>query len=480
MKTLLKKQLKTLIPILVLIPSTSQANNLSIDNVTLVDTGGGEADIQFSLSWDNSWHESWTESGGTISVTNWDAVWIFAKYRQNGGLWKHVHFTAAGHTPTGGTAIDIPHDGDGARPGAFVRRNTSGSGTVTCTNMKLHVDLAAGGIPSPDDLDIKVMGVEMVYIPEGAFYLGSGGSEAGHFYAAPDTSAPFLVSSEDEITIGNEAGNLNATNDLASAPIPASYPKGYRAFYCMKYEVTEGQYVDFLNSLDPGIATPYFPNVGGGNRNTLELVDGIYQSSAPDRACGYIGGVSRTLTYLDWAGLRPMTELEFEKACRGPKQAWINEYPWGNTTLVSLNGQDGIDGSGTETALPAGANALIDRTFASRGPVRAGIFATGATTREQAGAGYYGVMNLGGNVREFTTTLDHISGFNFTHTHGDGNEYSSYSNLWPREPYNYCARGGSYAINPVFSRTSDRGSADDRVSDADHHGFRGVRTAPTP
>ncbi|MDA8976382.1 hypothetical protein N9F73_00245 [bacterium] len=77
-------------------------------------------------------------------------------------------------------------------------------------------------------------------------------------------------------------------------------------------KVTEGLYVDFLNSLDPGIATPYFPNVGGGNRNTLELVDGVYQSSAPDRACGYIGGVSRILTDLDWAGLRPMTELKFE------------------------------------------------------------------------------------------------------------------------------------------------------------------------
>jgi hypothetical protein len=67
------------------------ANNLSITDVTLSNPSGGQADVQFTMSWDNSWHEIWTESGGTIAVTNWDAVWVFAKYRQNGGLWQHGH-----------------------------------------------------------------------------------------------------------------------------------------------------------------------------------------------------------------------------------------------------------------------------------------------------------------------------------------------------------------------------------------------------
>ena len=102
------------------------ANNLNISGVSLIDAGGGQADIQFTMSWDNSWHESWTETGGTINVTNWDAVWVFAKYRQNGGLWKHVKLTAAGHTPTGGTVIDIPDDGGGTHLGALVHRDANG------------------------------------------------------------------------------------------------------------------------------------------------------------------------------------------------------------------------------------------------------------------------------------------------------------------------------------------------------------------
>ena len=99
---------------LLLFPAQSPANNLSISAVSLIDAGvpgGGKADIQFDMSWENSWHESWTETGGTINVTNWDAVWVFAKYRQNGGLWKHVMLTATGHTPSGGTVIDVADDG---------------------------------------------------------------------------------------------------------------------------------------------------------------------------------------------------------------------------------------------------------------------------------------------------------------------------------------------------------------------------------
>ena len=37
--------------------------------------------------------------------------------------------------------------------------------------------------------------------------------------------------------------------------------------------------------------------------------------------------------YLDWAALRPMTELEFEKVCRGTMPRVAGEYPWGDTTI---------------------------------------------------------------------------------------------------------------------------------------------------
>lgn len=461
-------------------PFVCEGNNLSIANVTLVDAGGGQADIQFTLSWDNSWHESWTESGGTIAVTNWDAAWVYAKFRQNGGLWKHVMLAAAGHTPTGGTVIDVADDGGGTHLGAFVHRSATGTGTVNCTNMRLRWDLAAAGIGSPNDIDVTVMGVEMVYIPEGAFFIGSGGDEGYHFYAAPDTAAPFLVTSEAELPIGDDAGHLQATGVRYGTSVPASYPKGFAAFYCMKHEITEGQYVDFLNLLDPGIVTPFYPNKNGVRRNTIAVAAaGGFETSAADRPTGFLTA-DRLATYLDWCGLRPMSELEFEKACRGVKQPWVNEYAWGNTNYTTLTGFSGTDGSGSEMATPAGANCHFSVTF--DGAVRAGIFATGSSTRAEAGASYYGVMELSGNLTEAAIGLSHADGHAFTGEHGDGNEYTDYSPRWPPfYSYAWGARGGTYhTIQTALGRVSDRSWIDLRYYRDPNFfvGGRGVRSAP--
>jgi hypothetical protein len=465
--------------LLVCLPITCLANNVSISGVTLANASAGQADIQFTLSWDNSWNETWTESGGSVTVTNWDAIWVFAKYRQNGGLWKHVRLTATGHTATGATVIDVADDGGGKRLGAFVRRNATGSGTVTCTNMRLHWDLAAAGLPSADDIDITVMGVEMVYISQGAFYLGSGGEELNHFYAAPDTAAAYLVTSEAEITIGDSAGDLQATGGVNGGPVPADYPKGFGAFYCMKYEMTEGQYVDFLNLLDASIAATFFPNSGGALRHTIVASAGGYESSAPDRACSYMNA-DRLLTYLDWCGLRPISEMEFEKVCRGARAPWINEYAWGDSTMVILTGFQGTDGSGIETALPAGANVHYSNS-PFYGPVRAGIFATGSATRASAGAGYYGVMEMTGNLNEMVVGIYDVGGRSYTGAHGDGNEYSAYTDQWQASSsFAYSGKGGHFLASPGDGRTSDRRYIASRIYliGSPALGGRGVRTAP--
>jgi formylglycine-generating enzyme required for sulfatase activity len=452
-------------------------NNLSIRDVALVNTGGGEADIEFTMSWDNSWHESWTDNGGTVSVTNWDAVWVFAKYRQTGGLWKHVRLAATGHTATGGTVIDLADNGGGERMGAFVHRSTAGAGTVTCANMRLHWNLAASGINSPADIDLTVMGVEMVYIPEGSFSLGSGGTETYHFHVMGDPDTPYIVTSEAEIGLHGAAGDLDwAANGLVGT-IPAAFPKGFQAFYCMKYEITEEQYVDYLNLLDPTVAAPLFPNANGAHRHTIaEAAGGGYETGAPDRACSYLFG-HQWLSYLDWAGLRPMTELEFEKACRGVKEPWVNEYAWGNSSFTGMTGFNGTDGSGTETATPAGANVHV--LIGIDGPVRAGIFATGTSSRESAGAGYYGVMNLSDNLRERTATLTRGDGWAFDGSHGDGDEYTPL--LWSQNYYDYGTRGGSFRNESELGQVSNRVAAGDRDTFRYQHpqiGGRGVRTAP--
>ena len=54
MKPFLQKKVRALIPTLAFLPSLMHANNLSFGDITLVDTDGGEADIQFTISWGNS------------------------------------------------------------------------------------------------------------------------------------------------------------------------------------------------------------------------------------------------------------------------------------------------------------------------------------------------------------------------------------------------------------------------------------------
>lgn len=41
------------------------------------------------------------------------------------------------------------------------------------------------------------------------------------------------------------------------------------------------------------------------------------------------------LAFADWAGLRPMPELEYAKAARGPQAPIGTEYPW-NTDSKAL------------------------------------------------------------------------------------------------------------------------------------------------
>ncbi len=63
--------------------ASAQANNLTISNVSLTnqDTTNDFILVQFNISWDNSWRIS------GIDPNNYDAVWVFVKYRVVGGPW---------------------------------------------------------------------------------------------------------------------------------------------------------------------------------------------------------------------------------------------------------------------------------------------------------------------------------------------------------------------------------------------------------
>ena len=98
------------------------------------------------------------------------------------------------------------------------------------------------------------------------------------------------------------------------------------------------------------------------------------------------------------------------------------EYAWGTTTITQAQGPGLNLGRGNEVASTAGlglANYDGSGTDMS-GPFRVGFAATNATNRISAGAGYYGAMELTGNVDEFAVPLGNSSARAFQGTHGDG------------------------------------------------------------
>jgi hypothetical protein len=479
------------------------ANNITVTNVKL--TGQNTAEeftlVQFDISWENSWR---TSSG----PNNWDAAWVFVKYRitvANGGdgLWKHTWLNDIGHTAPGGSTINIGLLTPGTafnttvNPGlgAFIYRSSDGAGTNTFTNVKLRwnygVNYKTGTTPIGDNdvVDIQVFAIEMVFVSTGTFELGSGGTETQPFYKYPTTTNTYPVYSEAEITVGTTAGNLYyaANNEYSyggdqAGPIPADFPKGYNAFYCMKYEISQQEYVDFLNSLTQAQANTrkYDKPIDNFRYEIGGSEVGSYTTTNPYVACNWLSWAD-VAAYLDWSGLRPMTELEFEKACRGTMSAIANQYAWGSTDITAVTGISN-GGASNETANNSGANACYGNN-GTGGPMRVGTFATASSTREQAGATYYGIMEMSGNLWEYSVTVGNPTGRTYTGTHGDGTldalgDADAYT--WPGTDADGAgSRGADWWDDAPFLQSSDRVfSAYTDINRYENTGGRGVRLAP--
>ena len=467
------------------------ANSLSANNiqVTSVSTTvvGTERFINCSLSWDNSWRTA-------TNSANWDAAWVFVKFRRNTNTaWSHATLnyattgtaTACGHTEPSGASITTPADGKGV----FIYRNADGAGSVSFNNAAIKWNYAADGISANDPVTVEVYAVEMVYVPQGSFYLGSGGNNTGEFRDG-STNNPLLVTSEAAITVGTTAGNLNYTGSTdvgdAAGPIPAAFPKGFAAFYCMKYEISQGQYADFLNNI---LSTQTFNRYNNGTSNYRYTLTGAHPnilSSVPTRACNYLSWADG-LSYADWSGLRPMTETEYEKACRGSgNNAVFNEYAWGSTNIYYPTYQTSVstyfinNNNNNETG--NGGNCIAGMSSSSNhGPSRSGCYANATSTRESAGASYYGIMEMSGNLWEQVVPAGSAAGRSFTGAHGDGAlDVNGAANVGSWSATSSGLRGGSWFFTNVQElRTSGRTNAINTTvtTRGTTYGFRAVRTA---
>lgn len=510
--------------IVVVCGSDAFASNLSVSNVSISARNPSAKTLtaQFDISWENAWK----------TKINHDAVWITVRLHKaatNPVDKRLCTLTTSGLNPLSysvGSASDLDMYVPADKLGMYLRLRDFGiRPSVESQGVAVEIDFQSCGFSVNDSVFLSVVALEMVHIPRGAFHAGDYATSSASFVQGSGDSDPWYITGAGPISVSNpsadgflyvSAGNAGESATGSSFSISADYPKGHEPFYMMKYEITEGQWVDFVNAL-PSAATRAKHDLTDSNhkntdtvqaRNTISCSGSPLTCSTqrPHRAIGYLNWMN-VAAFLDWAALRPMTELEFEKAARGPVLPEEGEYAWGQTLIVAATELSAGDEGGSEQVVTPGANAHygnmplsggdaaygIEYTY---GPLRSGIFAGESSDRTSAGASYYGVMELSGNLWERVVAVGTESGRNYTGTHGDGKlstaaGFEGYANEtdWPGMD-NIPARGVTGASGAGFKggsyndqsgalrlRISDRQSAaaNDASSLADSGG-RGVRT----
>jgi len=419
--------------------SAVQASDLMICAPTWACNVGAPGAATLTVSWNNAWHDE----------RNHDGVWIHLRYTGSGQMHPYsvpALIADSGHQIISGPAglrIDVSED----QVGFWIIAPKGHKGAITCTlRILLDDEGKYDQVSGMDKRTLTAHGVEMVMIPTGAFWVGDPDPRAienGAFHKLvghDQKAAPFRIDTEESaIAVEDGPGSLRYLEDEhgyrgdGEGPIPAAFPKGVSAFWIMKYELRQGQYADFLNTLHPE-ATSVRANMAGReyaeHGGSIMVENGNYRASHPDRACAFVTW-DDLCAFADWAGLRPMTELEFEKACRGPLVPLPMEYPWNTSSRERLKRP-------------------LD-------PMRALSWTDGLTeadmteeNRDLFGASYYRIFDLAGNVWERCITVGDSVGRAFTGSHGDGNlgAWASATNAdWPRgdkEALGFGYRGGAY------------------------------------
>ncbi|MDX2002861.1 MAG: SUMF1/EgtB/PvdO family nonheme iron enzyme [Chitinophagales bacterium] len=410
------------------------ANNVRLSNLVMEDA--------YTLSIDIAWDHAW-DLDTVQAPFNHDAVWLFVKIQDQPYHFLHADLStdsAAFEIDNAVLGINTVADGKGI----FVRRTDGLAANVPASKLTLRLSQA---IPA-GAYSIQVFAIEMVWINSEAFYLGDSTS-FDRLGTGADVK-PLLVNAENALPIGNGTGQLQADSTAIAGNVPSAFPKGYQGFYCMKYEISQSQYVDFLNTLSAVAqqqrvinptnqagysfsSNPAFRNgivvqePSNGNVPALFDLDGNFNSvlnelgDGGDRACSFLSWAD-VAAFLDWAALRPMTELEYEKACRGPEVPVAGGFAWGTPLITDANtlANDGFENESVTDSLAANAGFGSHGYDGPTGPLRSGFGGNDSSTRLSMGASYYGVAELSGNLWEYCVTVSSPQGLLFSGALGDG------------------------------------------------------------
>ncbi len=350
--------------------------------------------VDFTLSWPNGWH----------TARNHDAAWLLL--RGPDARRAPLRLNPAGHDAHGGTvpAAITPSD-DGV--GAFIAPAAPHRGAV-----RWRVSLALAEAPPSE---VHAWAVGMVFIPPGGYELGDDDPLAvrfGAFYRRAEDgtpAGPIRVASEAALDIAERSGALWYETDRhgyrgdRGGPLPAAWPKGTAAFYVMKHELAHGAYAAFLDALPEEWASLRAPlQLDGEETETCSIrrTEAGFVAAAPERPCNFVSWDDTCALY-DWLALRPWTELEYEKAARGPHRPVAGDYPWGTASTDALRRR--VTSTRDLEASGATAESALDET-----------------TTAELGASHYWVMDLSGSLWERVVSAGHERGRAFAGSHGDG------------------------------------------------------------
>jgi hypothetical protein len=430
------------------------ANNMLVQNVTTLgnDAVNKTIQVQFDISWDNSWRDS----------INYDAAWIFMKFKDANGLWQHVKLNPSGFVNGTGTANTLQVTSD--KIGSWLYRSTLGSGTFNTIGMQLQWNYGLSGLTNVTGLEVRVFAVEMVYVPEGDFNCAKVFHNTSAFNSARSFSAsgnnfpvinsrlsPTLTYNNGTIVTLRIKGDVGIDSDNNGTIDNTTYPIGYKHFYCYKYELTEQQYADLLNTL----TTTQITTLGLASTG-ITLSNGQYFTSNPNKACGN-STEARLLAIADWSGLRPMSFLEFNKVSYGPLQPLL--------TQNNVCGYAILNGYAAHRS-----TCCFNDGWTSGNLVNVGSYATAVSTSIEASASFYGVLDLTGNTHEPVVKLNNLG---FLNVNGDGalNSNGNHNvNNWINNQTDYVDMLQNY-------NTNCNGNLFTNFFIASKYGFRYVRSA---
>ncbi|OGS31574.1 MAG: hypothetical protein A2218_06775 [Elusimicrobia bacterium RIFOXYA2_FULL_53_38] len=424
-------------------------NNAAIANVSISSpAGAGTMSVNFAIR-ENNVSTGTTDSGGAYNT----ADWIFIKFSTQAGAdgtWNHAVMSAGGGVGAGAN-LTLAAD----NMGVFLNHTVNQSlWTSTAT---LVWNYAASGVSDGDlwQMQVKVFSISMIKIPSGGFVYnvgGIGGSGSNNFGG------------------GSEA-NVGSASDLP-AGAAVGWPNGFNSFYMARYEVSQGLYAHFLNTLPSASAsTLHYAVIANGHNMTYTAGNPYgsrYAAANPNAAKNYMS-TSDAWSFLSWAALRPPTEMEFEKASRDLFPD-ARVYPWGDTA------------PGLEVYSPPNEGGTHIRNYVNYNGTTGGLkvldvgrYMSGDVYRTpaQTGASPYGLADLSGNVWEFSLNCSYLS------VPSNGNGFVAWPSDWPAvDSVRKGMRGGSFANPVLIKRISARGSAS--WTDATRWERVGVRGARMP